>query len=110
QVDMCTAAVAEYKSGTVLYTGSLKVTVVGFGTGVGVGVGVGLGVGVGWPMANRGAGVGRAAAILYVGDANTVIAPATSANNASRKRMADLMFVDGARQGRSPVCQSGDCT
>src|SRR6266480_2113661 len=104
------AAVSQSRFRNCLYTGTLKVTVVGVGAGVGVGVGVGLGVGDGWPIASRGAGVGRVAMGLYVGDASTAIAPTISANSASRKTMPDLMPEDEALPGDSPERRSGDCT
>jgi hypothetical protein len=56
-------------------------------TGAGVGSGVGLGVGGGCPITNSGEGVGRDAASVNLGEANTAMVPATSATIASRKRM-----------------------
>src|SRR5712691_2248935 len=58
-----------------------------FAVGVGAGVGVGLGVGGGFSMTNKGGGIGRAAVSLNVGEANTVMAPATSTSSVIRKRM-----------------------
>jgi hypothetical protein len=74
--------------------GTLKVTTplavgaaVGAGVALGAAAGVGLGVGGGFSITNRGDGVGRAAVALKVGEANTVIAPATSTRSVSRKRI-----------------------
>jgi hypothetical protein len=62
-------------------------TPLGVATGVDVGVGVGLGVGGGFSITNNADGVGRAAASVNFGEANTAIVPATSTAIVSKKRM-----------------------